>query len=320
MARTEYIELDTQVFGVYVGLLGYPVAGFRWTREFVPTPLGPKKHNPEWGPWLVPAEGPGATNSPAYMFQRYPVFTDRRSAGLHRQFAKLGRLRPWELQPAILAFANRYGWLGTPAERWLLVPRWQRAYSYEVDCPHGEPLDVWREAIYELASLVALWDLVRDERRDDLAKYVMASGMPPRVGVYAAWNEGRLTTNRDFGRNDWRPVTYRGEPVPVAEEGTEPGDGRFWSFPEISGQRPDALTVLRLYLYDKVTEKIHGRVSPVIAPERPVGEALLLHPHSLLAAIYLYFARELIGRRAPGVPCGNPSCDRTIDPSHGRRY
>src|SRR5688572_12531313 len=56
MGRAEYIELDTQVFGVYIGLLGYPVAGFRWSTEFEPTPLSPKKHHPPWGPWLLPAE------------------------------------------------------------------------------------------------------------------------------------------------------------------------------------------------------------------------------------------------------------------------
>ena len=161
---------------------------------------------------------------------------------------------------------------------------------------------------------------MRDERRDELAKYVVASGSPQRVGIYAAWCNGRLTISRDLGTTDWRPVTYKGEPEAVAEGGTGLGDGRFHSFPEIAGQRPDVPTVARMHIYDKVGEKLHGKASPVLAPERPPGEAFLLRPHSLLAAIYLYFARELAGRRAPGVPCDNPECDQTIDPRHGRLY
>lgn len=321
MARTEYIELDTQVFGVYVGLLGYPLAGFRWTTAFEPSPHAPKRHSPKWGPWLVPVEGPGATGTPGYLEQRYPVFSDGRAVQLHRRFARLARLGADKLQPEVLAFANRYGWLGSHAERWPLVPRGKRTYT-SLDCPRGESLKFWRSGIYELATFVALWDLLRFDRRDELAKYVVAAGSPRRVGVYAAWNKGRLTTNRDILGNDWGPPTIGQdmEPLPIAQEGTDLGDGRFQSFPEIAGQRPDVQTVTRLYLYDKVSEKLHGRVSPVLAPQRSAGEAFLLRPHSLLAAIYLYFARELSGRRAPGTSCANPMCNRTVDPTHGRRY
>lgn len=319
MDREGYIELGSQVFGTYVGLLGFPIGGFRWSTAFKPSHFSSKDHNPSWGPWLIPVEGPGGDRAPFYFERRYPVFTDRRSAELHRQFVRLGRFRPWQLQAPILAFANRFGWLGTRTDRYLLEPR-NVGPSSNLDWPMGEPLDVWTKAIYEAATLMALWELVRDERLDKLAKYVVASGSPASVGLYAAWNNGRLTTSRDFGTNDWRPVTYGGEPEALAEEGTPLGDGRFHSFPDIAGQRPNVLTVARLYIYDRVSEKLHGRASPVLAPERPDGEAFLLRPHSLLAAIYLYFARELAGRRAPGTPCGNPKCDRTIDPRYGRLY
>jgi hypothetical protein len=319
LTSTGYIELDSQVFGVYVGLLRFPVAGFRWSSAFQPNHLSNRKHNPSWGPWLVPVEGPGATGSASYLEQRYPVFTDRRSAVLHQRFIRLARFRPWQLQEPILDFANRFGWLGSHAERWLLEPRWERAHS-NLDWPRGEPFALWRDAIYETATLVALWNLMHDNRRGELEKYLVASGSPRRVGIFAAWHEGRLTTSRDFEGCDWRPVTYDGEPEPVAVEGTGLGDGRFHSFPDIAGQRPDVLTVTRLHLYDRISEKLHGAASPVLAPERQSGEALLLHPHSLLAAIYLYFANELGGRRAPSVPCGNPKCDLTIDPRHGRLY
>ena len=304
-------------------MLQFPVAGFRWTTQFEPNPLysSQQRHSPSWGPWLIPAEGPGSTATREVWHQRYPVFTDRRSSELHRRFARLARFGPDDLREPILDFANKYGWLSAPSERFWLAPRNQKRQS-NLDWPFGESIQFWRSAIYKTASLVSLWDLLRDERRDVLAKFVVASGSPRRVGVYAAWRDGRLTTNRDFIGNDWRPITYGAEmePEPVAEEGTPLGDGRFQSFPGISGQNPDVLAVTRLYLFDKVGETLHGKASPLLSPERPSGEAFLLQPHSLLAAIYLYFAREITGRRAPGTPCGNPLCDRTIDPSHGRRY
>lgn len=318
VGRDSFIELDSLVHGLYVGLLEYPVTGFRWSSSFRPTQFAGRSHTPAWGPWLVPKDEPELPVPGSYLVRGYPAFKGRRSSNLHRQFARLGLKRPWELQAPILAFADRHGWLVAPSERWDLEPA-PNGDSSETDGRLGEPLDLWKSEIYELASLVALWDMLRDERRDKLERYIFALGPPRRVVPYAAWHAGQLSTSREF-HLDWRPVTYDGEPDSVAEEGTNRGDTRFHSFPEISGRRPNVLTATRLYLYDRVSEKLYGRASPILESKRPPGEALLLQPHSLLAAIYLHFARDLSGRRAPGVSCGNPKCSRTIDPSHGKRY
>jgi hypothetical protein len=318
VGRNSIIKLDSTVHGIYSGWLEHPVAGFGWSVSYRPSRFSGRSHTPAWGPWLVPIEEPESDAPGTYLVKGHPAFQGRRVSDLHGQFARLARKRPWELQAPILAFAKRHGWLVSRDERWVLEPIPNGAAS-DADTRLGEPLSLWSSEIYEFASLNALWNLLRDQRRGELGKYIFVSEAPHRVMSYAAWHDGRLSTNRKF-HDDWRPVTYDGESDPVATEGTDRGDNRLLAFPEIKGRRPDVLTATRLYLYDKVSEKLHGRASPILEPGQPPGEALLLQPHSLLAAIYLHFAQDLSGRRAPGVRCANRKCKRTIDPRHGRRY
>ena len=205
--------------------MAYPVAGFRIATDLQPGSFFEKrrkrKAQPASGPWLVPAEGPGATGTMEFYEQRYPVFTARWCHDLHRRFARLGRVKGDRRDHAILELANRYGWLDTGAERWHLEPRRARPFS-NLDCSRGERLRLWRRSACEAAALIAFWDLVRDGRPGEVAKHVFVEAKPHRIGVFLAWRDGRLTTDRSLDV-DWRTVTYGGEPDPVVDERGDDG-------------------------------------------------------------------------------------------------
>jgi hypothetical protein len=317
-----HILLGQQAVGAYAGLLGRPDQGVIWSGDFEPTKRGRERCQPgwvPWGPWLIPATSAGERGG--YVERRYPVLTDRRCRDLHRQFARLGTVRRGRQQEEIRRFAGRFGFLGSPRELISL----RRSGASELDfIAHlvGEHFRMWHDEIYEAAALLALWDLMRGERRGEVAKYVSFTAKPRRVDAFLAWNDGRLTTDRSFDV-EWRVETvgaHAEEADEVADERTARGKYRLALFPQLGGPKLDVIEAARLWLFDRINHKFWGRVSPQLKAERQAGDQLLFFPHSLLGAIYLYFAQELEGRSAPGTPCANPKCDRTIDATWNRKY
>jgi hypothetical protein len=315
------IHLSEQAVRSYAGLLGRPLHGFRWAAslDFDPDMFSRHQYLPATR-FLVPVLGP-ADRPGLYDVRNYAVFTDRRCRELHRQFARLASVKPVRQAEEIRRFATRFGFLGIKGELTLLQPKGATQFS-NLDVAAGEDFRTWHAETCEAAALVALWDLVQRGDRDEVARYVLAKSKPRRVEVFLAWDNGRLTTDRRLDV-DWRVPTYSRdlkESGAVADERTDLGAYRLELFPRLAGQAPDVLEAARLFLFDRINPKLWGRVSPQLRAERPSGDALLFYPHSLLAAIYLYFVRELEGRSAPGVTCANPKCDQLIDASWNRKY
>jgi hypothetical protein len=317
-----HILLGQQAVGAYAGLLGRPDQGVIWTGGYEPTRQGREQCQPgwvPWGPWLIPAISAGELGG--YVERRYPVLTDRRCRDLHRQFARLATLPRSRREDEIRRFACRFGFLGSPRE----VIKLKRNGASGLDfIAHvvGEHFRMWHDEICEAAALVALWDLMREEKRGEVEKYIFATTRPLRVDAFLAWNNRRLTTDRSFDV-EWRVETAGTrleEAEEVADERTVRGKYRLALFPGLAGPKLDVIEAARLWLFDRVNRKLWGRVSPQLKAERQAGHQLLFYPHSLLGAIYLYFAQELEGRSAPGTPCANPKCDRTIDATWNRKY
>ena len=319
----------------------------------------------------------------------YPVFRDTRCRDLHRRFARLTRPSSRRRSEAIVAFANRFGFLEMPEQRAtyrLKDPDWPRATRGKIEC---ESVSLWHHASHEMAALVAFWDLVKEGRSGDLTKYVWSEGSPGidrRVFVFLAWNEGRLTTDRCFDV-DWRTPTYGGfcqsesmqtatsyrlssssrhhqpgdgtdvhdeflfepenwrepqpaealehwmrrriqemrrddiaQPYPLIDEATGKGADLIRHVVKPGSQQLDRVAIAKQFLVRQINERLDGATDTVLLLDQPIESSMTIQPRSLLAAMYLLFAREIAGRQAPGTPCANPKCDRTISADWGRKY
>lgn len=284
--------------GPFAQLLAVPAAGFRW--EDWPADGEERRR------WLVPKQDDGAA-------RRYPPLAQ---PDLHR---RLARLRPTE--STILRFADRYGRLGHG--EWL---------EDRSDGPvrGGELLASWADEIAALGGLLALWDLVRQGRTDDVARYVHWHANPKRVVLTLASRAGVLLPEvvrrvrldragpkraargaRGMDRPDDGPVSMtmatiassaRGEPDVDLLERWPPGD---------------VVEPARYYICGWVNQKLRGHVSPAVHPFL-AGE-ILWWPDCLLAACYVCFMLELSGRTRQAVLCARPGCGRYFTPEHGRQ-
>jgi hypothetical protein len=319
-----YIRLPQQTVGAYAGLLGRPELGTRWVTDY--EPIEASRNDPKvkslasWGPWLIPITKAGDLGG--YDEVLYPVFRHRGCRDLHRKFARLATVHRARQREEIRRFAGRFGFLGSTDELTSLYQREESKFDVRAHLV-GEHFRIWEAEFCETAALLALWDLIQKERRGEVVKYIFVNERPNRVDAFLAWKDRRLSTDRSFGGVDWRILTFgrRAEVgEEIADERTAQGRYRLLEFPGLHSPKPDVLVAARLWLFDRINDKLWGRASPQLKPERQVGEQLLYVPHSLLGAIYLYFAQELEGRSAPGTPCANPKCDRTIDATWNRKY
>jgi hypothetical protein len=73
----------------------------------------------------------------------------------------------------ILAFANRYGWLGTPQFS-VSDPKWQA--SGQIPNRPGESWPEWENAIKSLRLAIRLWEMARSGDRAGLAQHVQWGG------------------------------------------------------------------------------------------------------------------------------------------------
>jgi hypothetical protein len=317
-----HILLEQQAVGAYAGLLGRPEHGMRWAVDCGPTPAGQKRCLPgwaPWGPWLIPATSAGERGG--YVERRYPALTDPRCRDLHRKFARLATVHRSRQDEEIRRFASRFGFLSSPRDLISLKQKDADDLDFAAH-PVGEHRRLWRDEQCEVAALVSLWDLVRDGRTGEVAKYIFVTDNPRRLDAFLAWNNRRLTTDRSFDV-EWRVETsgqHSEEGEEIADERTVRGSYRLRLFPNLAGPKPDVLVAARLWLFDRINRKLWGHVSPQLKAERKMGDQLLYYPHSLLGVIYLHFAREIEGRSAPGTPCANPKCKRTINATWNRKY
>lgn len=99
---------------------------------------------------------------------------------LFRAFARLGRVNSrgqLELEEEdVLAFANRYGWLGAPWSENIVDPHPvdPKAASYS----HGEQLLWWHKQVaFMRHGVIDLWDNARTRRADKLKKFIGWDGI-----------------------------------------------------------------------------------------------------------------------------------------------
>ncbi len=98
--------------------------------------------------------------------------------GLFRNFASL------ETEQSILRFANNYGWLGRdfdyviPSDKASEIDEeslMQGKRSYECSVS-GQSLSRWESKIKRIRSPISLWDMLRSEDTDSLAKTIRSEG------------------------------------------------------------------------------------------------------------------------------------------------
>lgn len=266
--------------GVLAGLWIVPLAGFRWRNDLRPMPARLMSAE-DWdrppddlGPWLVPDDSQGG--------RRYPIF---RPAALLDDFEGLGG----EPSPAaIVRFADRFGALGV--ERWLREENGKRnpdgGTVYDTsNTSFGESLATWRQESGVFRDLRRTWRAVTtlDEADSYGPSRLREAGNTLRSRIQ--WNDkGFVHYRTESGA--WKVITD-----PLAPDRAEVL-ARF--------RRDDPRGPARYHIFREVNERLQGRVRPVVDADR---RTLRFWPESLLAAMYLRFAGELIGARGPEREC-----------------
>lgn len=290
------IAFGTMTRGQFAGLLRVPEDGYRWDDSLVPSKFGAgAERDPEdgqlkvkplpydvatdKGPWLVEAVPMGVTRN---VCQYAPLGV----ANLHRRFARLS-----VTQNAILSFANRYGHLGHA----VMLDSATCVFA-------GESLEVWRREIVQMGLLLALWDLVKAENRQELSTFVRWQREPRMVSLQLVFGEGRL--QREMTRQIWRNFrSLRGVPFDWAEgsviaaENLGPDSQALlakWAY-------GDEIEPVRYYVHRKINERMRGHVSPAVLPFR--GGDIFFFPDCLTSALYVHFALEGSGRPRPQIAC-----------------
>lgn len=196
-----------------------------------------------------------------------------------RQFERLGR----SPTPArILAFANRYGFLGSPVD---LIDSDRKPGTTHVpvsDLISGEAVSHWQEETARFRDARETWRRLRDlseggpQRQHDAHAYLMK-----RIH----WSpDGHVRYQSEIETRAGVVSFTRWVAVAADLEGGKL-EGRFG--------HGDVAGPARLYVHWVVNEHIRGHVSPAVPAflERP---AMRNFPDSLMAAIYLRFALDLV--------------------------
>jgi hypothetical protein len=276
--------------GMMAGLWTVPIDGFEWRNDLRAAIADGKIQTkdpsmPSW--WLVP-KGDVA--------RRYPVLG---KPNLARDFYRVG-LDP--TRPAVLAFAERYGHLGTST---LLMPRNEPTIDPIIiklgggSTDWGEAYSLWQTESLAFRNLWETWQLglvvggktASTDRRIDEARRELSArfGWNPDGSIwYHVEVEG---AGAKVGRSGWitDPLRHDHDIISSAlPEGNLAAVSRYWT---IQG----------------VNEAIKGSVNPTILPLH--HSELRFVPENLRAAIYLRFALEIsdgIGQVRECAGCSRP--------------
>jgi len=257
-------SFETMKKGAFIFLWSVPCEGYHFDENLTPAP-GLEKLEGMFldAPWLV---GPSDND---VLSRQYAPF---QKPNLFRRFSKL----PPRCK-AITRFANRYGLLGDPV---LLTYPSRSGQTVQL----GESLQFWQQEIQEMAILVKLWDLVRDEREEPLSKIILWQNHPR--SVIFKWPKNRLSLIASDG-------------LPGKVSCTQ------WKYKDVIGPA-------RYYLCDQINKRLKNHVSPSILPFLD-GE-IYMFPDSLLSAMYVMFALEVSGRIHPAIQCRG--CGYYFVPTH----
>ena len=305
--NTQPFEVMTQ--GPFAALLRVPEDGFSVQEALVALSAEPGEKG-RVGPWLVKRSG-------AFVRQYPPLAV----TNLLRRFA---RLKP--THESILTFANKYGFLGHSL--WLGDPQLSGKQTQIDDIPVGESLNFWQAEIEQMAQLMALWELVKHNRRQELAPFVQWSppGHALHVLIHLVSIQQELRPDL-VQRARQHPTTLHKELR--QEEGlvghSFHSNSSVLAHEELSSAREllerwehgDPIEPARYYVHREVNKRLKGHVSPTVLPYRK-GE-IYFFPDCLRSALYTLFMLELSGRQRPTVLCARPRCGRYFKPAHGRQ-
>jgi hypothetical protein len=235
-------------------------AGYAWTTAI---PADPHARSRESTVFLTDGHGIGM----GHMVRRYSPL--RNAPALFRTFIDLE-----PTQEAVLAFANEYGLLGDPVASFVALPAtgtsagglaFDIAAGVDRYIGIGEQLCGWERQIMEMRELVELWD--------------------------AATSESALMEQRIV----WHPdrVEYRNARTWALIAGSMTEPELFARF-----RRGERVRPALMYLQKRVNEKISEHTTARLLWD-PEGTLLRLHvvPRSLVAALWLQFARAIEGQR-----------------------
>ncbi len=232
--------------------------------------------------------------------RQYPPFAN---INLHRRFARVG-FTPVRIR----LFANQFGALGQGE----VLPE-----SFRV----GEKLSFWQSEIAEMATLLALWDLVIQRDRNELSRYLLwrqnpttvmlrlvsAGGRLIPVGVKRVEDKGLERTLNDIRDEHEAPVQFPHDTI--AMQGLNDNSDfllRRWTF-------GDPIEPARYYVHREINERLKGHVNPAVLPFSQ-GD-IYFFPDCLLSALYTLFAHEVSGRTRPAIACRH--CGAYFIPVHG---
>ena len=250
-------SFETAKKGAFAFFRTVPLDGYHWDSELRPASglveLGEKECLGH--PWLVSPLGYEVDARQYAPFQKPHLF---------RLFSRV--------QPnpkAIQRFAYKYGWLGHTVP--LIYPDLPRQ-----EVQMGESFQFWRQEIEEMAILVKLWELIRDEREVPLSKIIL-------------WQKHPLAVRFEWNLSNGKRMSL------IASETLANGELlRQWKYKDVLGPA-------RYYLCEQINKHLKGHVNPGILPFLD-GE-IYMFPDCLRSAMYVMLALEVSGRTRPAIMC-----------------
>jgi hypothetical protein len=274
------------------------------------------------GPWIVPCGQEG----------RWELVMSRRAPeDLHRRFARLSRGRDTLSSGRILAFARRWGLLGDSAPdddrrtRHGLMradgTEWFGEGSPAIMT--GERLMTWWLRSDMVAAWVQWWSLIASGS-DRLRAHIMWDPATESLRYYFGFDGRRLTLDPSFHQR-YRTVTWSDgkgcdQWDTIADGRERRGQVTYHLHPELRGPQFDVSRAARFVLYRQIESQLAGNVRVGLDMQREPARAFIVYPASLWGAIWLHFAREVMGRSAALQPCANPHCDQGFSPRPNQKY
>ena len=295
--------------GSFAALLRVPEDGFSW-RDCLVAFDGKGVGENTTGPWLIRPDS-------LYVRQYSPLAVP----DLHRRFA---RTEPTD--GSILAFANKYGFLGHSLA--LRDPELQSQTVHIDEIPVGESLGFWQREIVRMARLMALWELVKGGCQRELSHLVQWTppGEPQQVRLYLVVVDGKIRPDLAQCMRQ-RPREFRNYVRQDEDLAGRMGHGEVTvlAYEENASdvellerwRHGDPVEPARYFVHREVNKRLRGHVSPAVLPYRK-GE-IYFFPDCLRGSLYTLFMLELSGRQRPAMLCTRPGCGRYFEPTHGRQ-
>jgi hypothetical protein len=229
-----------------------------------------------WIHWIIPESG--------------NWYRPMEELSLHRRFARCSGN-----DKKLLAFAERYGSLD--ADSFILKDR---------DLRKQESLLQWRLEAFQMERLIYIHDVIKasdpNKPQDEWHRDWDQPSWETTLGRWIKWDtEPNRVSFSDTADELMRPNRPYRESATLGSA-DRPNDRLLWEPGDLVGPA-------QYYLGQKISERLQNNVSLQLFPQRP-GEIVVM-PGSLLSALYVQLANEVVGKRQP-VTC--PECGTPFTP------